>query len=72
VKLAELVALLERVTGRKAIREQKPLQPGDVPLTWADITKASKALGYSPATGLEEGLTRFVAWYRSTAARRLT
>jgi len=44
----------------------------DLPLTWADITKASKALGYSPATGLEEGLTRFVAWYRSTAARRVT
>ncbi len=53
MKLAELVALLERVTGRKAIREQKPLQPGDVPLTWADTTKASKALSYSPATGLE-------------------
>jgi UDP-glucuronate 4-epimerase len=72
VKLAELVELLERVTGRKAIREQKPLQPGDVPLTWANITKASRTLGYSPATGLEEGLTRFVAWYRSTAARRAT
>jgi len=72
VKLADLVELLERVIGRKAIREQKPLQPGDVPLTWANITRASKALGYSPATGLEEGLTRFVAWYRSTAARRVT
>jgi len=72
VKLAELVELLERFTGRKAIREQKPLQPGDVPLTWADISKASKALGYKPATGLEEGLTRFVAWYRSTAAERVT
>jgi UDP-glucuronate 4-epimerase len=72
VKLAELVELLERVTGRKAIREPKPLQPGDVPLTWANITKASKALSYSPATRLEEGLTRFVAWYRSTAAKRVT
>ena len=71
VKLAELVELLERVTGRKAIREQKPLQPGDVPLTWANIGKASKALGYSPATGLEDGLTRFVAWYRSIAAKRV-
>jgi UDP-glucuronate 4-epimerase len=71
VKLNELVELLERVTGRKAIREQKPLQPGDVPLTWANITKASKALGYSPTTGLDEGLSRFVAWYRSTAAKRI-
>ena len=72
VKLNELVELIERVTGRKAIREQMPLQPGDVPLTWANITKASKALGYSPTTGLEEGLARFVAWYRSTASKRIS
>jgi len=71
VKLIELVELLERVTGRKAIREQKPIQPGDVPLTWANITKATKALGYSPTTGLAEGLARFVAWYRSTAPKRI-
>ena len=72
VKLGELVELLERVTGRSAIREQKPLQPGDVPLTWANITKAAKVLDYHPATRLEEGLARFVAWYRSTAANRVT
>lgn len=70
VKLTELVELLERVTGRRAVREPKPLQPGDVPLTWANITKADKALGYHPATRLEEGLARFVAWYRSTGAKR--
>lgn len=72
VKLVELVELLERATGRRAIREQKALQPGDVPLTWANIAKASKALGYSPATGLEEGLGRFVGWYRSAATKRVT
>jgi UDP-glucuronate 4-epimerase len=72
VKLAELVELLERATGRKAIREQKPLQPGDVPLTWANITKARQSLGYHPATRLEEGLTRFVAWYRSAASKRIS
>ena len=72
VKLAELVELLERATGRKAIREQKPLQPGDVPLTWASITKAEQTLGYHPATRLEEGLTRFVAWYRSAAPKRIS
>jgi len=60
------------VTGRRAIREPKPLQPGDVPLTWADITKASQTLGYQPATRLEEGLAHFVGWYRSTAAQRVT
>jgi UDP-glucuronate 4-epimerase len=65
VKLAELIELLEKVTGRKAIREWRPLEPGDSPLTWADISKASRLLGYRPATSLEEGLTSFVKWYRA-------
>ena len=66
VKLLELIEQIERATGHKAIREQKPMQPGDVPLTWADISKAAKLLGYKPKTRLEEGLPRFVAWYRAT------
>jgi UDP-glucuronate 4-epimerase len=70
VKLAELVDLLERITGRKALRELKPPQPGDVPLTWADVSKASRLLGYQPAIRLEEGLKRFVAWYRSADPSR--
>jgi UDP-glucuronate 4-epimerase len=70
VKLVELVDLLERATGRKAIREYKPLQAGDVPLTWADISKAERLLGYRPATQLEEGLKRFVAWYRAADPKR--
>jgi UDP-glucuronate 4-epimerase len=65
VKLTELVSLLEEATGRKAIREPKPLQPGDVPITWADITKAGRVLGYRPSMRLKDGLTKFVAWYRS-------
>jgi len=65
VKLTELIELLERATGRKAIREYQPLQPGDVPLTWADISRARQRLGYCPSTRLEEGLARFVAWYRA-------
>ena len=70
VKLAELVALLERVTGRKAIRDPRPPQPGDVPLTWADVSKAGRLLGYHPATNLEEGLAKFVAWYRAADPSR--
>jgi len=70
VKLTDLVALLEKVTGRKAIREYKPAQPGDVPLTWADISKATRLLGYHPATKLEDGLARFVEWYRSAMVPR--
>lgn len=70
VKLNELVEQLERATGRKAIRDPKPLQPGDVPLTWADVNKAGRLLGFRPATSLEEGLKRFVAWYRSADPNR--
>jgi UDP-glucuronate 4-epimerase len=66
VKLAELIELLESVTGRKAIREWCPMQPGDSPLTWADISKASRLLGYQPTTPLRGGLTNFVKWYRES------
>jgi len=65
VQLTELIERLEHATGRKAVREQKPMQPGDVPLTWADISKSSRLLGYQPKTQLSEGLQRFVAWYRA-------
>jgi UDP-glucuronate 4-epimerase len=71
VKLNELVELLETATGHKALRHQKSLQPGDVPLTWADVSKAGRLLGYSPSTGIEDGLKRFVAWYRAAAACRV-
>jgi len=69
VTLAELVRLLEETTGRKALKQQKPLQPGDVLITWADISKSARLLGYSPSTRLEEGLKKFVAWYRSAGGR---
>lgn len=65
VTLLELLHALEKATGRKADREEKPMQPGDVPLTWADISKAKRLLGYQPKVTLEEGLRGFVDWYRS-------
>jgi UDP-glucuronate 4-epimerase len=64
VKLAELIGYLETATGRVAIRDSMPLQLGDVPLTWANVDKASNLLGYRPQTRMEEGLRKFVAWYR--------
>lgn len=70
VTLTELLRLLERATGRKAITQQMPLQPGDVPLTWADISKAERLLGYHPKVTLEEGLKGFVSWYRSADAHQ--
>jgi len=70
VKLAEMVEALERATGRTATCVHEPNQPGDVPLTWADISKASRLLTYKPATPLDEGLRRFVSWYRTAPRSR--
>lgn len=61
--LAELVAHLERALGRKAILQRLPDQPGDVPITYADVALAERELGYRPATPLAQGVDRFCAWY---------
>jgi UDP-glucuronate 4-epimerase len=70
VKLMELVDLIEKVTGKRAIREHKDQQPGDVPLTWADISKAGRLLGYRPQTA-SESLLRGIALPRLTGAPRI-
>ncbi|HEX8720791.1 MAG TPA: NAD-dependent epimerase/dehydratase family protein [Pyrinomonadaceae bacterium] len=64
VSLGELIALLERELGREAIIERQPPQPGDVPQTYADVSKARRLLGYDPRTPIEEGIRRFVEWFR--------
>lgn len=64
VKLLELVQHLEHVLGKRAKLDFLPFRPGDVPITWADITKARRFLGYDPKVSLPEGIERFVAWYR--------
>jgi UDP-glucuronate 4-epimerase len=66
VSINDLGASLERITGRRATRQHLPSQPGDVPITWADISKAQRLLGFRPTMPFMEGLERFVAWYRST------
>jgi UDP-glucuronate 4-epimerase len=60
--LAELVAHLERILGKRAILDHKPVQLGDVPITYADVREAAAALGYAPKVAIEEGLDRFCAW----------
>jgi len=66
VELRELVALLEEATGRKAAIRYEPDQPGDVPLTCADVTKAGRMLGYQPTVPIEEGIRRFVSWLKAS------
>jgi UDP-glucuronate 4-epimerase len=68
VRLDELVAAIERATGRTATRRVLPLQVGDVPITWADISRAERMLGYRPQVPLAEGLKRFVEWFRGVRA----
>ncbi len=62
--LSRVVELLEQATGRKALFDPQPLQPGDVPETYADISAIQRDLGFQPATAIDEGVPRFVQWYR--------
>ncbi|WP_432415167.1 NAD-dependent epimerase [Chromohalobacter israelensis] len=65
VALMDFVHALERATGRTARCDFKPMQPGDVPRTWADTDALFEKVGYRPQVGVDEGVARFVEWYRS-------
>ncbi|MFA6074737.1 MAG: GDP-mannose 4,6-dehydratase [Negativicutes bacterium] len=61
--LKQLVEKLEIIIGKSAIFNHQPLQPGDVPVTFADVTKSQRELGYNPETPIDIGLEKFVKWY---------
>ncbi|MEZ5647912.1 MAG: NAD-dependent epimerase/dehydratase family protein [Alphaproteobacteria bacterium] len=63
-KLLDFIAILERAIGRKAVLDLLPMQPGDVPRTYADIEASRKDLDYDPRITIEEGIPQFIAWYR--------
>lgn len=65
-ELKELIELLERNLDMHAVIDRQPTQPGDVPVTFADISKAKKLLGYAPTTKIADGIPKFVEWFRST------
>ena len=65
VPLLDFIAALEREIGRPAIRELLPHQPGDVPDTWADTARLEAATGWRPRTSVDEGVRRFVEWFRA-------
>jgi UDP-glucuronate 4-epimerase len=65
VALMDLVAILEQELGRKADKRFLPLQDGDVPATYAEVTDLEREFGFRPRTTIEEGVKRFVAWYRA-------
>jgi UDP-glucuronate 4-epimerase len=63
-ELGKMIDLIEDACGVKAIRDYQPMQPGDVPATYADISAIERDLGFSPATPIEVGVPNFVSWYR--------
>ncbi len=63
VKLDYLIGLLEKALGKKAVIDRQPVQPGDVPITFADISKARARLGYNPRVKIGEGIPKFVDWF---------
>lgn len=65
VRLSRLIELVENALNKKAIINRLPMQPGDVPLTYADISKAERLLNYHPKVKIEEGIAKFIAWFRS-------
>jgi UDP-glucuronate 4-epimerase len=65
VTLSRLVELLESSLGVKAVIDRKPMQPGDVPITYADISKARQKLGYNPKVKIDQGIPLFIEWFRN-------
>lgn len=67
VELGYLIEVLEKALGHRAIIDRRPPQPGDVPVTFADISKAQRLLGYAPQTKIEDGIEKFVQWFKEKA-----
>jgi UDP-glucuronate 4-epimerase len=63
-ELMKVVAVLEKELGRTADKEMLPMQPGDVPATYADVDDLVREVGFRPSTSIEDGIARFIAWYR--------
>jgi UDP-glucuronate 4-epimerase len=72
VSLNRMIELLEAALGQKALIDRQPLQPGDVPLTCADVSKAREKLGYQPRVKFEEGIKLFAEWFKKQEAGRAT
>ena len=65
-ELSRLIELIEDSLAKKAVIDRQPMQPGDVPITFADITKARRLLNYNPTTRIEDGIPKFVEWFMSS------
>ena len=66
MKLSRMIELLEAALGKKAVIDRQPMQPGDVPITFADISKARAKLGYNPQVKIGQGIKLFADWFRKS------
>ena len=64
VKLTDFIKILEEEIGIKAIKDMKPMQPGDVISTYADISSIKEEINYTPKTNLKKGIENFIKWYK--------
>ena len=64
VQLIDFITTIEKCLGVEAKKELLPIQPGDVPVTYADVDRLYEAVGFKPSTPLDEGIAKFVQWYR--------
>lgn len=71
IELKSFIKLIEKFVGKKAGIGHLPMQEGDVPLTYADISKAKRLLGYEPKVKIEEGIKRFVGWFKKILKNKL-
>ncbi len=69
ISLSQMIELLEAALGKKAVIDRQPLQAGDVPITFANISKAKQKLGYNPQTKFENGIKLFADWFRKSETR---
>jgi len=69
VQLMDYIACIEKAVGKTAKKNMLPMQPGDVPATFADVEDLKADVGFEPKTPIEEGVKRFVAWYRDYYGR---
>ena len=68
VTLSEMIETIEEVVGKKAIIDRQPEQPGDVPQTWADVSKAGKLFGYKPTISFKDGVSEFYKWQKAKSS----
>jgi UDP-glucuronate 4-epimerase len=66
ISLSRMIELLETALGKKAVIDRQPLQPGDVPITFADISRARERLGYNPRVKFDEGIKIFAEWFKKS------